>query len=159
MTLDDNTKNMNTNRTHSDGVQNCMATSDSKNSSSIRNTLVSTLRWLIYIPLGIFITNLAVSIVIIVADYIDSFLPDELSGLIATRATLIVIIPLIVGITVAIPLIAPKPKLGAILYVLIFGILRLFHVVYLDESVGYALLYFIPVTIGVIMVLRDNDLP
>ena len=109
--------------------------------------------------MGIFITNLAVSIVIIVADYIDSFLPDELSGLIATRATLIVIIPLIVGITVAIPLIAPKPKLGAILYVLIFGILRLFHVVYLDESVGYALLYFIPVTIGVIMVLRDNDLP
>ncbi len=145
--------------TPADAEQICIVTPDNKRPYSTRDILIDTLRWIFYIPIGIFITNLAVSIVLFVADFIDSFLPEELSGLIATRATLVVIIPLIACITFAIPHIAPKPILGAILYVLIFGILRFLHVIYLDESIGYALLYFIPVIIGGIMFLRDNYIP
>ena len=134
-----------------------LAATPAPNTGKVKRFIFSTLRWLLYIPAGIFITNLAITIVYLVAGYIDSFMPEELAGLISTRATLVVVIPLIVGLTAGIAYIAPRPKIGAVLYGLCFGAMRYLHVVYLDESIGYALLFFVPVLIGVFMVLKDKD--
>ena len=135
-----------------------LAATPPQNTGYVKRFIFSALRWLLYIPAGIFITNLAITIVYLVANFIDSFMPEELSGLIATRATLVVVIPLIATISYGISYIAPKPKFGAILYALCFGALRYIHITYFDESIGYALLYFAPVLAGVYFVLKEKNI-
>ena len=133
-----------------------LAQTPPRETGNIKHFFISALRWLLFIPIGIVVTYFSTTIVYWVAGFIDSFLPEELSGLIATRASLVVVLPLIAAVTVGTAYIAPMPKTGAILYGLCFAALRILNIMYADESIIFALIYCSPVVYGVYSVLKDE---
>jgi hypothetical protein len=127
-----------------------------RETGNIKHFFISALRWLLFIPIGVVVTYYSTAIVYWVAAFIDSFMPEELSGLIATRASLVVVLPLIAAVTVGASYIAPMPKTGAVLYGLCFAMLRILNIMYAGESVIFALIYYAPVVYGVYSVLKDK---
>lgn len=128
-----------------------------KTVGGIKRFVILTLRWLLFIPIGLVVTFILTTIVYWIAAFIDSLLPEELAGIMVTRASFVVVLPLISAITVGAAQIAPMHKTGAIIYGLALAGLRVFNIVYVGESVIFAIIYYAPVVFGVYSVLKDKD--